>query len=191
MSCTTGIWACTTGWRPALYLCTPTPALGLGVVAWLVTEGPGTVQKPSGSGNIRLQASPFDLQDSLHLLPERTVKLSLLLVLANVAPELLELTLFEDSHFQEQGTGLCSVSWPPEDSAGPTQMSWEQQYKVASKILKGRAGSLQHRVQVAASGALEDEFYQELQQTFGTRSTWKILPEHSLTVGFQVVAFFH
>ena len=26
-------WACTTGWCPALYLCTPTPALGLGVVA--------------------------------------------------------------------------------------------------------------------------------------------------------------
>ena len=28
-SCTTGIWACTTGWRPALYLCTPAPCLGV------------------------------------------------------------------------------------------------------------------------------------------------------------------
>ena len=35
-SCTTGIWACTTGWRPALYLCTPAPALGLRVVVSLV-----------------------------------------------------------------------------------------------------------------------------------------------------------
>ena len=26
-SCTTGIWVCTTGWRPRLYLCTPSPAL--------------------------------------------------------------------------------------------------------------------------------------------------------------------
>ena len=37
MSCTTGIWACTTGWRPALYLCTSTHALGLGVVAQLMS----------------------------------------------------------------------------------------------------------------------------------------------------------
>ena len=34
--CTTGIWACTTGWRLALYLCTPAPALGLRVVVSLV-----------------------------------------------------------------------------------------------------------------------------------------------------------
>ena len=61
----------------------------------------------------------------------------------------------------------------------------QQQYSVASKILKGREANLQHRVQVAASGALEEEFYQELHQTFGTPSTWKVLPEQSLTVSFQ------
>ena len=37
--CTTGIWACTTGWRLALYPCSPTPALGLRVVAHLVKTG--------------------------------------------------------------------------------------------------------------------------------------------------------
>ena len=36
--CTTRIWACTTGWRLALYLCSPSPALGLRVVAYLVTK---------------------------------------------------------------------------------------------------------------------------------------------------------
>ena len=36
--CTTRIWACTTGWRPALYLCSPSPALGLRVVTYLVND---------------------------------------------------------------------------------------------------------------------------------------------------------
>ena len=36
--CTTKIWACTTGWRLALYLCSPSPALGLRVVVYLVSE---------------------------------------------------------------------------------------------------------------------------------------------------------
>ena len=36
--CTTRIWACTTGWRLALYLCSPSPALGLRVVAYIVQE---------------------------------------------------------------------------------------------------------------------------------------------------------
>ena len=36
--CTTRIWACTTGWRLALYLCSPSPALGLRVVAYLVNK---------------------------------------------------------------------------------------------------------------------------------------------------------
>ena len=35
--CTTRIWACTTGWRLALYPCSPSPALGLRVVAYLAT----------------------------------------------------------------------------------------------------------------------------------------------------------
>ena len=35
--CTTRIWVCTTGWRLALYLCSPGPALGLRVVAYLVS----------------------------------------------------------------------------------------------------------------------------------------------------------
>ena len=30
------IWACATGWRLALYLCSPSPALGLRVVAYLL-----------------------------------------------------------------------------------------------------------------------------------------------------------
>ena len=36
--CTTRIWACTTGWRLALYLCSPSPALGLRVVAYLLED---------------------------------------------------------------------------------------------------------------------------------------------------------
>ena len=32
-------WACTTGWRLALYLCSPSPALRLRVVAYLVIWG--------------------------------------------------------------------------------------------------------------------------------------------------------
>ena len=39
-SCTTACWACTTGWHPPLYLCTPSPASGLRVVAYLVTLDP-------------------------------------------------------------------------------------------------------------------------------------------------------
>ena len=34
--CTTGIWVCLSGWRLALYLCSPSPAFGLRVVAYLV-----------------------------------------------------------------------------------------------------------------------------------------------------------
>ena len=32
------LWVCATGWRLALYLCSPSPALGLGVVADLVAK---------------------------------------------------------------------------------------------------------------------------------------------------------
>ena len=39
-SCTTGFWVCTTGWRPRLHLCTPSPALRLRVVGYLVNSGP-------------------------------------------------------------------------------------------------------------------------------------------------------
>ena len=46
-SCTTRIWVCTTGWRPRLYLCTPSPALRLRVVAYLVKT---SLEPPGQSG---------------------------------------------------------------------------------------------------------------------------------------------
>ena len=39
MPCSTRIWACTTGRRLALYLCSPSPTLGLWVVVYLVSLG--------------------------------------------------------------------------------------------------------------------------------------------------------
>ena len=82
--CTTRIWVCATGWRLALYLCSPIPALGLRVVVYRVRRGgvPGMVplqftKVTSQEGQFcttvlsydTVEANDVDLVLSLFLLP--------------------------------------------------------------------------------------------------------------------------
>ena len=96
--CTTRIWACTTGWRLALYLCSPSPALGLRVVACLT-------EKPCGQ-------LPADLRMTLITFDDRRPGVqSNLFAICNIFPP----TLFKTEQMDAEGLGRKLLLTPSGD----------------------------------------------------------------------------